>query len=69
VSVRFGMVVSQGRPFDIALEDWLRVESLGFSNAWLIDHVAPEPSSGGRSGLRRQPVGAGVRRWEVGPYP
>jgi alkanesulfonate monooxygenase SsuD/methylene tetrahydromethanopterin reductase-like flavin-dependent oxidoreductase (luciferase family) len=42
VTVRFGFIVGQSRPFEEQVADWLLIERLGFDNGWLIDHVAPE---------------------------
>lgn len=39
--LRFGIVAAQARPFAELLSDWQYIESLGFDNAWLIDHFAP----------------------------
>jgi alkanesulfonate monooxygenase SsuD/methylene tetrahydromethanopterin reductase-like flavin-dependent oxidoreductase (luciferase family) len=41
VSLRFGVVAAQGRPISQLFDDWRLIESLGFDNAWLIDHFAP----------------------------
>jgi alkanesulfonate monooxygenase SsuD/methylene tetrahydromethanopterin reductase-like flavin-dependent oxidoreductase (luciferase family) len=42
MTIRFGFVVGQSRPFAQQVDDWLLIERLGFDNGWLIDHVAPE---------------------------
>ena len=42
LDLRFGVTTGQARPFADMLEDWLYIEELGFENAWLFDHVAPD---------------------------
>lgn len=42
MTLRFGVIVGQARPYATLVDDWLLVERLGFDNAWLIDHFSPD---------------------------
>jgi len=40
LDLRFGVITDQSIPFSSLRDDWLFVESLGFDNLWLGDHVS-----------------------------